>query len=100
MSPAIMTASTFWSRNHSSVCLKVRLLPQADIFSSAPTFVMWMSETTPKRTFGLPPALNPAAAKKRLPPNAPSTPAHPPIKKFLRVMFIAVILSPTPPRDG
>ena len=88
MSPAMSTASTPWSRNHSSVCLNVRLLPHDSIFSSAPTFVMWMSLTTPNVTFGLPASTLPAARTTRLPANAPNAVA-PPMKNLLE-MFMYV----------
>ena len=96
MSPAITTASTPWLRNHSSVCLKVRLLPNDSIFSSAPTRRMWMSETTPNRSRGVSPALNDGAAiANLLPQNAPNA-AVPPMRKLrLDILFIGCCPLPT-----
>ena len=92
MSPAMTTVSTFWLRNHSSVCLKVRLLPKALISSFAPTRRMWMSETTPNFSFGAPAADVPPEVKNRQPLNAPSAPnAAPPMKNCLLEIFMFAV---------
>ena len=87
MSPAIITASTPWSRNHSSVWMKV--VQSLGSYSPLPSFERrtCTSLTTPKRSFGVPSQHVPV--KMRQPLNAPRAPKAPPMKN-LRETFIVI----------